>query len=51
MASSHGGSDTDPLAHGLFRTHPELRDGFLHIGEAPGFGLDPDWAFVERHRV
>jgi D-galactarolactone cycloisomerase len=48
---SHGGSDTDPLAHGLFRTHPELRDGFLHIGEASGFGLDPDWAFIERYRV
>jgi L-alanine-DL-glutamate epimerase-like enolase superfamily enzyme len=48
---SHGGADTDPLAHGLFRTHPELRDGFLHISEAPGFGLDPDWAFVEHHRA
>ena len=38
---SHGGPDTDPLAHGLFREHPELRDGFLHIGDAPGFGLEP----------
>jgi L-alanine-DL-glutamate epimerase-like enolase superfamily enzyme len=48
---SHGGRDTDPLAHGLFRAHPELRDGFLHLGEAPGFGLDPDWAFVTRYRA
>jgi D-galactarolactone cycloisomerase len=48
---SHGGPDTDPLAHGLVQAHPELRGGFLHIGEAPGFGLEPDWAFVERYRV
>jgi L-alanine-DL-glutamate epimerase-like enolase superfamily enzyme len=48
---SHGGPDSDPLAHGLFNDHPELRDGFLHIGAAPGFGLDPDWRFVERYLV
>jgi len=48
---SHGGPETDPLAHGLFREHPELRDGHIHIGDRPGFGLDPDWAFVERYRV
>src|SRR5437868_3401385 len=48
---SHGGPQTDPLAHGLFREHPELRDGHIHIGERPGFGLDPDWAFVERYRA
>jgi L-alanine-DL-glutamate epimerase-like enolase superfamily enzyme len=48
---SHGGRDTDPLAYGLFREHPELRDGQIHIGDKPGFGLDPDWAFVERYRV
>jgi D-galactarolactone cycloisomerase len=48
---SHGGRDTDPLAYGLFREHPELRDGHIHIGDKPGFGLDPDWAFVERYRA
>ena len=48
---SHGGRETDPLAHGLFREHPELRDGHIHIGDRPGFGLDPDWAFVERYRA
>jgi L-alanine-DL-glutamate epimerase-like enolase superfamily enzyme len=48
---SHGGRDSDPLAYGLFREHPELRDGHIHIGDKPGFGLDPDWAFVERYRV
>jgi L-alanine-DL-glutamate epimerase-like enolase superfamily enzyme len=48
---SHGGEETDPLGHGLFREHPQLRDGHLHVGDRPGFGLDPDWAFVERHRA
>jgi L-alanine-DL-glutamate epimerase-like enolase superfamily enzyme len=48
---SHGGPEDDPLNFGLFRAHPELRDGHLHLGDKPGFGLDIDWEFVERHRV
>jgi L-alanine-DL-glutamate epimerase-like enolase superfamily enzyme len=48
---SHGGSDSDPLAHGLFQQHPELRDGHLHFGDRPGFGIEPDWQFVEHYRV
>src|SRR5207248_3702347 len=48
---SHGGPDTDPLAHGLFRDHPELRDGHLLIADKPGFGLEVDWGFVDRYRV
>ena len=48
---SHGGRETDPLAHGLFHEHPELRDGCLHIGDRPGFGFEPDWKFVERYRA
>jgi D-galactarolactone cycloisomerase len=48
---SHGASETDPLSHGLFREHAELRDGQLNFSDQPGFGLDPDWAFVERYRT
>ncbi len=48
---SHGGPEQDPLAYGLFRDHPHLRDGCLEIGDQPGFGLDIDWAFVDKHRV
>jgi len=48
---SHGGPETDPLAHGLFHEHPTLRDGHIVIGDRPGFGLDPDWRFVERYRA
>ena len=48
---SHGGHDSDPLGHGLFQEHPELRDGHLHFADKPGFGIEPDWDFVERYRA
>ena len=48
---SHGGPETDPLSYGLFREHPELRDGNLHLGNRPGFGLEIDWNFVDRNRL
>jgi D-galactarolactone cycloisomerase len=48
---SHGGPQTDPLGYGLFREHPELRDGHLHFGDRPGFGIEIDWAFVDRYRL
>ena len=51
VVESHGGPETDPLAHGLFREHPELRDGHLHLSDKPGFGFEIDWAFVDRYRV
>ena len=48
---SHGGPETDPLAFGLFHELPVLRDGHLHLGSQPGFGLEVDWTFVDRHRL
>ena len=48
---SHGGPETDPLAYGLFRKHPLLRDGHLHLGGKPGFGFEVDWTFVDRYRL
>jgi L-alanine-DL-glutamate epimerase-like enolase superfamily enzyme len=48
---SHGGPEHDPLAYGLFRDHPKLRDGHLEIADKPGFGLEIDWAFVDRYRA
>ena len=48
---SHGGPDSDPLAFGLFQDHPQLRDGYLHLSDKPGFGLEVDWAFVKRYRI
>ncbi|HEX4185252.1 MAG TPA: mandelate racemase/muconate lactonizing enzyme family protein, partial [Stellaceae bacterium] len=48
---SHGGPQTDPLANGLFLGHPELREGHLHFGDKLGFGIEIDWAFVDRYRL
>jgi len=48
---SHGDAKCDPLAHGLFKDHPHLHDGYLTIADKPGFGLEIDWDFVEKHRV
>jgi len=28
-----------------------LRDGHLHLGDRPGFGIEVDWAFVDRYRL
>ena len=39
------------LDAGLFREHPQLRDGHLQLGEKPGFGLEVDWAFVDKYRI
>src|SRR5271154_3097980 len=36
----HGGPAEDPLGYGLFKDHPMLRDGHLHLGDKPGFGLE-----------
>jgi len=51
ICSPLGGPETDPVAYGLFREHPELRDGHLHLGDSPGFGLEVDWAFVDKNRL
>jgi L-alanine-DL-glutamate epimerase-like enolase superfamily enzyme len=48
---SHGGPETDPVGAGLFHDHPVLRDGYLYLSDKPGFGLDPDWGFVEKYRA
>jgi L-alanine-DL-glutamate epimerase-like enolase superfamily enzyme len=47
----HGSPAEDPLSHGLFLNHPELRNGHLHLSDQAGFGLEIDWAFVDRYRV
>jgi D-galactarolactone cycloisomerase len=46
---SHGGPETRwvwPI-----RVHSEFRDGYLHFGDRPGFGIEVDWAFVDRYRL
>ena len=40
----------NPLRAGLAMPFPELRQGSLLLGDAPGLGVEPDPA-IERHRV
>lgn len=47
---SHGDDARDPLAHGIYRARAEVRDSQVWLSEAPGFGIEIDWAFVDRHR-
>jgi D-galactarolactone cycloisomerase len=46
-----GNTMRDPLTPGIYKQHPELTDGHVLPGEAPGFGLEIDWEFVRRHVV
>ena len=48
---SHGSDTRDPLRHRVYRSGMEMRDGYLHLSERPGFGLEIDWSAVERYRV
>ena len=48
---SHGSDTRDPLRHRLYRDEVEMRGGYIHLGDKPGFGLDVDWKAVERYRV
>jgi D-galactarolactone cycloisomerase len=47
----HGGPERDPLWFGLFARRAEVRGGHVHLGEAPGFGIEIDWDFVRRYRA
>jgi D-galactarolactone cycloisomerase len=48
---SHGSSTRDPLPHHVFRERVDFRDGYIHLKDKPGFGLDIDWKAVERYRA
>jgi D-galactarolactone cycloisomerase len=48
---SHGSDTRDPLAHQIFRERVTFRNGYIHLTDKPGFGLDIDWKAVERHRA
>jgi L-alanine-DL-glutamate epimerase-like enolase superfamily enzyme len=48
---SHGSAARDPLRHHLFIDDIELRDGYVHLKDKPGFGVEIDWKAVERFTV
>jgi len=48
---SHGAPDRDPAWFGLYRDRAEIRESYVHLNDRPGFGIDIDWPFVDRHRA
>lgn len=49
-AESHGGHDRHPIQHHLYTNAPEVRDGEVHLSDAPGFGVEIDWNYVRQIR-
>jgi L-alanine-DL-glutamate epimerase-like enolase superfamily enzyme len=48
---SHGDAARNPLAHHLFTEGPQTRDGYVHLNDKPGFGIEIDWDYARKHRV
>ena len=43
--------DRDPLWYDLPVKQPEIRDGYMHLPEGPGFGVDLNEDVIERWRA
>jgi L-alanine-DL-glutamate epimerase-like enolase superfamily enzyme len=50
-AESHGGHDRHPIQHHLYTSGAEVRDGLVHLSDAPGFGAEIDWRYVDSVRI
>ncbi len=48
---THGGPERDPVWFELFTERAQVRDGYVHLNDKPGFGVEIDWAFVKKHRA
>ena len=48
---SHGSDTRDPLRHNVYVGGMTMREGYLHLSDRPGFGLEIDRKAVERYRV
>jgi L-alanine-DL-glutamate epimerase-like enolase superfamily enzyme len=44
-----GNTVRDILGQGLYRNAPTVRNGEVHVHDAPGFGFDIDWDFAKRY--
>ena len=47
---SHGGPERDPVWFGMFVERAQVRDGYVHLNNKPGFGVEIDWDYVKRYR-
>jgi D-galactarolactone cycloisomerase len=48
---SHGGDERDPVWFGLYTERAQVRDGYVHLNDKPGFGIEIDWDYVKRNRA
>lgn len=39
----------DPLWSGMYKHRAQISDGYVHLDETPGFGIEIDWDFIRRH--
>ncbi|MGH8620215.1 MAG: mandelate racemase/muconate lactonizing enzyme family protein [Burkholderiales bacterium] len=46
-----GNKVRDVLGLGIYKNGPVVKDGEVHITDAPGFGIDVDWDFVNQYRA
>ena len=49
-AEAHGDPGRHPIHHGIHRGGAHVKDGMVHLTEAPGFGMEIDWEAVEKFR-
>jgi L-alanine-DL-glutamate epimerase-like enolase superfamily enzyme len=43
--------ERDPVWQAMWANRPAIRDGWMEVSRAPGFGVELDWKMVERFRV
>ena len=48
---SHGDPHRDPVWHGMYRSRAQIKDSYTYLSDRPGFGIEIDWAFVEKHKA
>lgn len=46
---SNGNRERDPLWYGIYARRPQIRESFVYLDDAPGFGIEIDWDFVNRY--
>ena len=41
----------DPLSHHLFEGKPEMKNGYVHLSDRPGFGVEVNWEVAKKYRA
>lgn len=41
----------DPLWSGMYARRAQIRNSYVQLDDAPGFGIEIDWNFIDRHRA